>query len=1046
MLDSDTPSTGDNAALVERLTLALQAAEVGTWDYNLETGFAEWSPICKQLFGLAPDAPVNASILLDQVHPEDREWVNLANRKALSPDTTGEHNITFRIRSDNGQHRWLQAKGRIYRNEIGQLIRFAGIVMDVTASIETRQQLQTSQALFRSLIEEAPVATCLFVGRSLTIEVANDLMINFWGKDRSVLGRPLREAVPELVGQPFLQILDDIFSSGQLYEAEDAPAELPVNGVPGTYYFDFTYKPLLNTQGDVYAVLEMAVDVTERVLAQQKIEAVQQQVLAAFEQAPVAIAIINEANLTFQMANPFYAELVGRKVEDLVGKPLLEAMPELTGQGFDQLLKKVIATDVAYVAKEVAVDLVRQDRLETIYVDLTYQPRKEAGSKRVSGVLVVATDVTQQVLSRKEIEASEVRLRSVIASAPAAMGLFVGRELIIELPNQAFIDIVGKGPDIAGKPLQEVMPELANQPFLQILDEVFTSGKKFQSFDTQADIVQHGIMTHNYYNITFTPLFDTQGQVYAILDISIDVTDAIKARQKVEEAESTLRGAIELAQLGTWEADVVTRKITYSDRLKAWFGFTVDELEPEAVYVPIHDADRARVRAAMLAALLPGTDGIFDEEYRLVDQLTGVERIIHSQGKTYFDAQGQPLKISGTAQDVTAQRQLQLALEQQVRERTQELAQANYNLQSIMDSAPIAIMFFSPIWQGDQITDFLWVNLNKTAEMLNGRSADQILGETMSAFMPLSKDMALFDRYVEVIRTGVAFHVEQEYQVYSNRVWFDITAVRREGGLTLTALDISERKQAELKVETSILELQRSNANLEQFAYVASHDLQEPLRKIQSFGDILKTQYTDQLGEGVAHLERMQLAASRMSTLIKDLLTFSRISTRQETLSSVALEQIVRTILNDLELIVQETGAVVELATLPTVQGDRSQLEQLFQNLLNNAFKFRRVGVTPIIRISSRDIAETDLPPSVKPVRSTPFYHQIDVADNGIGFDEKYLNRIFQVFQRLHGRNEFAGTGIGLAICEKVVTNHGGAITATSQPGQGATFSVYLPA
>ena len=239
--------------------------------------------------------------------------------------------------------------------------------------------------------------------------------------------------------------------------------------------------------------------------------------------------------------------------------------------------------------------------------------------------------------------------------------------------------------------------------------------------------------------------------------------------------------------------------------------------------------------------------------------------------------------------------------------------------------------------------------------------------------------------------------------------------------------------------------LVRSNANLQTFAYIASHDLQEPLRKIQQFGDLLKTRYPDSTGEAFGYLERMQTAAARMSTLIRDLLNYSRISTRRDESAPVSLQTIVATVLTTLDWTIQQTGAQLQVGPLPTLTGDASQLGQLFQNLLSNALKFRQADTPPLIQVWAQPVKSVDLPAGVKPSRVAVEYHRIDVVDNGVGFEEKYLDRIFQVFQRLHGKNEYAGTGIGLAICEKVVTNHGGAITATSQPGQGATFSVYLP-
>ena len=239
--------------------------------------------------------------------------------------------------------------------------------------------------------------------------------------------------------------------------------------------------------------------------------------------------------------------------------------------------------------------------------------------------------------------------------------------------------------------------------------------------------------------------------------------------------------------------------------------------------------------------------------------------------------------------------------------------------------------------------------------------------------------------------------------------------------------------------------LTRSNENLQRFAYVASHDLQEPLRKIQSFGDILKAEYAEGLGKGVDFLDRMQSAASRMSILIKDLLGFSRISNQRSINEPVSLNKVVGNVLNVLDLAIAETGAQVQVEALPMVTGDVTQLGQLFQNLIGNALKFHRVGVAPHIHIRSQTVGAEDVPPTIKPARRAPSYHRLEVADNGIGFEGKYVDRIFQVFQRLHGRNNFSGTGIGLAICEKVVVNHGGAITASSQPNQGATFIIYLP-
>lgn len=232
-------------------------------------------------------------------------------------------------------------------------------------------------------------------------------------------------------------------------------------------------------------------------------------------------------------------------------------------------------------------------------------------------------------------------------------------------------------------------------------------------------------------------------------------------------------------------------------------------------------------------------------------------------------------------------------------------------------------------------------------------------------------------------------------------------------------------------------ELERSNQELQDFAYVASHDLQEPLRKIQAFGNLLEDEYGPILGEeGQTYLDRMRNAASRMQGLINDLLTFSRVTTKALPFSPVDLNLIAREVVIDLETLVQATHGKVTIEPLPTIEADPLQMRQMLQNLLSNALKFHKPGVPPVVNISAQ--AQVD-------AQTGEELYLIAVKDNGIGFDEKYLDRIFTVFQRLHGRGEYEGTGIGLAVVRKIVARHGGTITARSSVGEGSTFLATLP-
>ncbi len=252
--------------------------------------------------------------------------------------------------------------------------------------------------------------------------------------------------------------------------------------------------------------------------------------------------------------------------------------------------------------------------------------------------------------------------------------------------------------------------------------------------------------------------------------------------------------------------------------------------------------------------------------------------------------------------------------------------------------------------------------------------------------------------------------------------------------------DITKRKHAEEALAQQTFELARSNSELEQFAYVASHDLQEPLRKIQAFGERLNTKCGEVIDDqGRDYLKRMQNAAKRMQILINDLLSFSRVTTRARPFTPVDLKQVVKESLLNLELLIEQTKGRVEADDLPTIDADSTQIGQLFQNLIGNGLKFHREGVPPIVKVRNQILKDKNRESRGKAFR-------IVFEDNGIGFDEKYAERIFGVFQRLHGRGIYEGTGIGLAVCRKIVERHGGRITANSTPGQGSTFTVTLPA
>jgi light-regulated signal transduction histidine kinase (bacteriophytochrome) len=303
----------------------------------------------------------------------------------------------------------------------------------------------------------------------------------------------------------------------------------------------------------------------------------------------------------------------------------------------------------------------------------------------------------------------------------------------------------------------------------------------------------------------------------------------------------------------------------------------------------------------------------------------------------------------------------------------------------------------------------------------------------------------------------MAGEVLTDYEVCLRRIDRDWQAIFSYGGSIvkapngqplafLTITDITKRKRIEAKLKIYSDKLERSNSELQDFAQIASHDLQEPLRKILAFGDRLKVKAGESLdGECRDYLQRMFNAAARMQTLITDLMTFSRVETKAQTFVAVDLGVIAREVSADLETLIEKSGGRVEIEELPTIDADPVQMRQLLQNLISNSLKYCRAGVPPVVRIYSQEPDEHRRESLTKTGGLARQLTEILVKDNGIGFDEKYLDRIFNMFQRLHQKGEYEGTGVGLAICRKIVDRHSGTITAHSSPGQGTTFMVTMP-
>jgi len=336
------------------------------------------------------------------------------------------------------------------------------------------------------------------------------------------------------------------------------------------------------------------------------------------------------------------------------------------------------------------------------------------------------------------------------------------------------------------------------------------------------------------------------------------------------------------------------------------------------------------------------------------------------------------------------------------------------------------------------------VLFNQGAESIFGYSTEEIIGEPLEVLLP-ERFRERHVRHVSDFSGGTVSsrRMDERREVFGRRK--DGTEFPAEASISklevggrrifsVVLRDITGRKEHEAALAMHARELARSNRELAAFAAIASHDLQEPLRKIRTFGDRLRSEAAEDLsGRSKEYLLRMQSAATRMSDLIADLLAYARVTSRSDPFARIDLTQIAREEAEGLDVRLQETGGSIRVEALPMIDADRAQMRQLFHNLLGNALKFHREGVPPEVVITG-SLSEED-----------GGVAEIQVQDNGIGFEEKHRDRIFELFGRLHGRDDYEGTGMGLAICKKIVERHGGTISPRSIPGVGTTMIVRIP-
>lgn len=1185
------------------------------------------------------------------------------------------------------------------------------IAIEVTTQVVSRSTVEESEHKIRALVENAPFAIAVYSGEEMIIELANQSIIDIWGKGNDVIGKSYMAILPELAGQLVFEQIKMVYKTGESFHTENTPLDLVVDGKLGTYYFNYSFTPLYDLKGNIYAVMNTGVDLTDLNVAKKRIEQSEENLHSMVMQSPMGICVLDADTLVCEIVNTNFIEVAGKTYEEIAGKYYWDTFAEVKPY-YENALQKVVEEGIPFHATEVEMILIRHGKPEKIYVTFVYSPLKNADEK-VNKVAIWVIDNTPQVIARQKIEESDKRFRNTVKQAPVGITILRGPEHVVEMANEEYLKLVDrKENNFVGKSLFDSLPEVKDT-VSSLLDNVLRTGIPFHGNEVPVPISRNGKLEISYFDFLYHPLREVSGEISGIIVTVTEVTEKVEARRITEENEQRLNIIVEASELGTWELDVKNKELHYSKRyLEIVGGFKEYEiLTHEQLLKYVHPEDLPIREKALREAILTGN---LYYEARIIWDDQSIHWI-EAKGQVFYDAENNPEKLLGTARDITAIKNHQQELEESEKrfrnlvmqspipkailkgsdmvielandtllkkiwrkkendvqgkklfdvfpelkeqkygallnevyttgkvhsesesplfvndgdidyklyidfeyapvwdaensisgvritaidvtekvEARKKIEESEKRFRSLTESIPQLIwetdekgnaLFASAKWEeytgvqpngeeewksvihpedydqniqawthslatgdayrcdvrikskegiyrwhtaiGEPIFDknntiIKWVgaftdiqnekafthelenqvvnrtkelsqineslrkseeryhlmveevqdyailylndagiveNWNIGAEKIKGYKSEEIIGKSFSVFYTESDQKNNLPKKVLSIakEKGKAVHEGWRVRKNGSLIWASvvITAIHNKKneviGFSKVTHDLTEKKKADDKLKLNARELEQKNRELENmnkelqsFTYISSHDLQEPLRKIQTFASQIIERESHTLSDiGKDKFQRIQNAAQRMQALINDLLTYSRTNVQERIFEKMDLSHIVNLVKEDLKEELAHKHGIIEESETCEVDMIPFQFRQLLYNLFSNSLKFSIPDVPVHIKIQSKT-AKGKMLNNVRLSKETNYCH-IKISDNGIGFSPEYNIKIFDVFQRLHGKNEYQGTGIGLAIVKKIIENHNGIITASGEINKGATFDIFIP-
>jgi PAS domain S-box-containing protein len=900
---------------------------------------------------------------------------------------------------------------------------------------------ERDDARFASILDTVP-ALISYVDRDLRFRYVNTAYASWFGKaPADITGKTVREVLGDAVFKKINPHLEKI------WQGESVQFELDVQQ-DGMRKVEVNYVPDIADNGEVLGYTGLSNDVTDRRSVEKALRRKTAELQDYVDNASVGLSWIDAKGI-ITWANRAELDMLGYDEEEYIGHHLSEFHVDKAACG--EFLRRLENNETVDKFEAALKSKDGSLRWVLINANVFWEDSKFIHSR------CFTLDITDRKRLFETLEESEFRHRQIVEASATALYVCDANGYIV-FYNNAAEELWGITP-VIGKNMWCGSWRLYRTDGTPIpIDEspMAIAIRERRPVDAGEIIVERPDGTRRNVRPYPRPLFDSDGNLTGAINTLVDITHYHEAEQEIIESKERFRQLADFVPQMIWTARPDGFFDYYNRQWKRLLGER--PVTMRQLIEMIFPEDVQTCMNAWKLALQTGE--ALQLEFRFKDP----ERPTHGR---WFLAKAVPIKSRdgrvmkwyGSCTDIDDQKNLSASLEKEVRRRTGELERKNEELRKSEERYHHMI---------DEVQDYAILmldldgtilNWNKGAENIKGYRGDEIIGKNFKIFYtPEDRQRDLPSKLINKARTfGKAAHEGWRVRKDGTRFWGSIviTALHDNDGNVIgfskVTRDLTAQKiaQDQLKLYADQLEaknsdLEKSNQELTSFTYVASHDLQEPLRKIQTFTDLLVEKEKANLSAfGQDYFKRIQSAATRMRTLIEDLLSYSRVNTAENHYESTNLNSLVQEVKADLKEKIEEKHAVIESTDLPVLTIVPFQFRQLLTNLIGNSLKFSKADTPPVIKITGEteegtSIAEEGIHPD------TSYYH-LEISDNGIGFDQQYRKKIFEVFQRLHGKTAYPGTGIGLSICKKIVENHHGVISADGEPGEGATFHIYLP-